>query len=177
MMSYLMMKKIKYLQLTEKIFQQKRLRAYVNVLINKATIRKEEQANAVDNVKSSDYYKLKSLIYSFKFFFIQTNDLCDLTTVLGLIFILRKLEIGFFGDLSDEAFERYALMSFIETALELIYTIITPYFIRRFTVYKQFYPSLGGQDTFFKNIVPFTGFVVFMFPLTFIKLLYEPQNQ
>ena len=102
------------------------------------------------DMKSDDYNNLKSMFYSSKFFFIQINDICDLSTVLGLIFILKYSQIAFFAGLTDKAFIQYASLSGVETALELVYTLITPMIIRRFTKYKYFYPSVGGKDMFFK---------------------------
>ena len=61
-----------------------------------------------DDVKTEQYYKVKSLLSSFKFFFIQINDICELTTVLGIIFVLRELKIGFFGEISQSDFNTYA---------------------------------------------------------------------
>ena len=94
--------------------------------------------------------KLKSLLLSCKFFFIQLNDICDLATVLALIFVLRALKVGFFGDITDEAFQTFAAMSAVETGLELTYTLFLPIVIRRFTKYKLFYPSIGGRDAFLR---------------------------
>ena len=100
--------------------------------------------------KNVHYYQFKSLFYSYKFFFIQINDICDITTVLALIFLMRKANIGFFATLSDIQFTTYALQSTLECVLELIYTLLMPFMVRRFTVYSNFYPSLAGKDVFFK---------------------------
>jgi hypothetical protein len=42
-------------------------------------------------------------------------------------------------------------MSTLEAGLELIYTSFIPMFIRKYTVYKDFYPTVGGKDVFMKN--------------------------
>jgi hypothetical protein len=97
-------------------------------------------SNSIQDLKNDDYYNVKALLYSCKFFFIQINDLCDLATVLALIFVLRALNVGFFGTLTDGAFQTFALMSAAETALELIYTALLPWTVRRFTRYKHFLP-------------------------------------
>ena len=62
---------------------------------------KDKSSKKKEDVKNEQYYKVKSLLSSFKFFFIQINDICELTTVLGLIFLLRELQIGFFGELTQ----------------------------------------------------------------------------
>ena len=84
-------------------------------------------------MKNIDYFMVKSLMRSHKYFFIQLNDLCSLAAVLAIIFILKNSSISFFKDLSDEQFIRFALMSAVETILELIYTFVTPIAVRRFT--------------------------------------------
>jgi hypothetical protein len=36
------------------------------------------------------------------------NDICNLTTVLGLIFVMRYYKSGFFATITDKAFYVYA---------------------------------------------------------------------
>ena len=86
-----------------------------------------------DISNNEEYYKVKSLVFSFKYFFIQLNDICDLASVLAVIFILKYSKIAFFADLTDEAFFTYASLSAAETGLELLYTVVTPPIIRMFT--------------------------------------------
>mmetsp|Transcript_41284 Transcript_41284/g.39756 ORF Transcript_41284/g.39756 Transcript_41284/m.39756 type:complete len:118 (+) Transcript_41284:730-1083(+) len=95
-------------------------------------------------LKCEEYYKFKSLAHSYKFFFIQINDLCDLISVLGLIYLMKQFNIGFVADLTDDKVKKYVAQSSIECVLELIYTILVPFLVRKFTIYKFFYPSVAG---------------------------------
>jgi hypothetical protein len=104
------------------------------------------------------------------------NDICNLTTVLGLIFVMRYFKSGFFATITDEAFYVYAEYSALEAGLEIIYTFVTPILIRKFTRYKYFHPTVGGRDIFVKNLLPFTAFVIFMFPLTLTNLINRPPS-
>lgn len=101
-------------------------------------------------LESDEYCKVRSLVYSFKYFFIQLNDLCDLASVLGLLSILKYSKIGFFESLPETAFFNYAGMCAVETGLEIVYTVATPPLIRRFTKFKYFYPTIGGKDLLYK---------------------------
>lgn len=77
--------------------------------------------------------------------------------------------------MTDQTFNTYAAMSCVETILEVIYTILMPPFIRRFTKFKYFYPSISGKDLLFKQIKVFSAFVIILFPLTLNNILYSPE--
>eukprot|EP00347_Sterkiella_histriomuscorum_P006860 403351157 len=163
-------KRMKYYERAEQIFTDKKVLQYLHSQID--LIINLQQKHKLDQ-KPQEYYNLKSLFYSFKFYFLQLNDLCDLTTVLGLIFVLRKLGYGFFGSLTDDQFQTYALLSMVETVLEITYTVVTPLIIRNLSKYQHFYPSIAGNDQLKKQFLSFTSFIIFMFPLTIHNLTYE----
>lgn len=111
---------------------------------------------------------------SFKFCFIQLNDLSDLLTVLAIIFILKYSQLTFFQDLTDEAFTRYASMCGIETALEITYTLVMPVLIRKYTKYTNFYPLVAGRDLFFRYAIIFVLIIGLLFALVMHLMLFTP---
>ena len=45
--------------------------------------------------------KVKSLLFSYKFFFIQLNDICNLSVVLVIVFVMKKAKAGPFTGITD----------------------------------------------------------------------------
>jgi len=61
---------------------------------------------------------------------------------------MGKCELGFFKEISEENRARFVYQSFIELALEVLYTFLMPILIRKKTRYKFFYPLVSGKQMF-----------------------------
>ena len=58
--------------------------------------------------------------------------------------------------------------------LELIYTLVMPMTIRKFTKYKYFYPLKSGVKLFMNHVLDFSAVVIIIFPITILAMVFEP---
>ena len=86
------------------------------------------------------------------------------------------MKVGLFGLLTPDKFNQFSIISIIELVLEIIYTLGVPMFVRKYTDYKFFYPTISGVDLLLKNFVIFCIVVMILFPLTLNNMLNRPMD-